>query len=152
MLASDISWNSSNWDSLAGELSPSTNSDAYYGFEGSQIGLKLSPNKLVVGFDQVSLQLPESFKENFGLGGRARVYQLQEPLTTEVLASIEQIPGVSFTAPVYVSATTGSEMALLDEFIVKLHSGVSASDFFATLPDVASYRPLEGTTDQFVGR
>ncbi|MFM2216931.1 MAG: Calcium-dependent protease precursor [Planctomycetota bacterium] len=152
MLASDISWNSSNWDSLAGELSPSTNSEAYYGFEGSQIGLKLSPNKLVVGFDQVSVQLPEGFKEDFGLGGRARVYQFQEPLTTDVLASIEQIPGVSFTAPVYVSATTGSEMALLDEFIVKLHSGVSASDFFATLPDVASYRPLEGTTDQFVGR
>jgi len=152
MLASDISWNSSNWNSLAGESSPSTNSEAYYGFEGSQIGLKLSPNKLVVGFDQVSLQLPESFKEDFGLGGRARVYQFQEPLTTEVLASIEQIPGVSFTAPVYVSATTGSEMALLDEFIVKLNSGVSASDFFATLPDVASYRPLEGTTDQFVGR
>ena len=76
MLASDISWNSSNWDSLAGELSPSTNSEAYYGFEGSQIGLKLSPNKLVVGFDQVSVQLPESFKEDFGLGGRARVYQL----------------------------------------------------------------------------
>jgi len=152
MLASDFSWNNANWDSLAGGLSPSINSEAYYGFEDSQIALKMATNKLVVGFDQVSTQLPENFREDFGLGGRARVYQTTEPITAQLLSSIEQIPGVSFTAPVYVSASTGSEMALLDEFIVKLHSGVSASDFFATLPDVSSYRPLEGTTDQYVGR
>ena len=152
MLASDFSWNNANWDSLAGGLSPSINSEAYYGFEDSQIALKMATNKLVVGFDQVSTQLPESFREDFGLGGRARIYQTTEPITAQLLSSIEQIPGVSFTAPVYVSSSTGSEMALLDEFIVKLRSGVSAENFFAALPDVASYRPLEGTTDQYVGR
>ena len=152
MLAGDFSWNNANWDSLAGELAPTTNAGAYYAMDGSQVELKLASNKLVVGYDQVSVELPVGFQEDFGLGGRARVYQTNEPITAQMLASIEQIPGVAFTAPVYVSASTGSEMALLDEFIVKLRSGVSAEEFFAALPEVANYRPLEGTTDQYVGR
>ena len=88
MLASDFSWNNANWDSLAGGLSPSINSETYYGFEDSQIALKMAPNKLVVGFDQVSTQLPESFREDFGLGGRARVYQTTEPIIIIVIITI----------------------------------------------------------------
>ena len=50
-----------------------------------------------------------------------------------------------------VGLTTGADAAVLDEFIVDLKAGVSAESYFGSLPEVASYRPLDGSSDQFVG-
>lgn len=152
MLASDVVWNNVNWDPIPGARPELKNVDSYYAVENSLEGLNLSPSKLVIGFNQVSVDLPETLKVDFGLGGRAQVYESTEPVTPELVASIGRIPGVAFTAPVYVSTSTGSELTVLDEFIVNLKAGASAQEFFSTLPEVASYRPVEGTTDQFVGR
>ena len=152
MMASDVAWNNVNWDPLAGTQVPVKNADAYYAADQSLIGLNLSTNKLVIGLNQSSVELPNSLTGDFGLGGRARVYQTSEPLTPELVASISRIPGVAYTAPVYVAMSTGSELTMLDEFVVNLKSGVKPEDFFSALPEVASYRPLQGTTDQFVGR
>ena len=152
MMASDVAWNNVNWDPIAGSQNPVKNADDYYAAGTSLIGLNLSPNKLVIGLNQSSVELPDSLQGDFGLGGRARVYESRDPLTPELVARIGSIPGVAYTAPVYIAATTGSELTLLDEFIVKIKAGASAQDFFSALPEVASYRPLAGTTDQFVGR
>ncbi|MFM8214020.1 MAG: hypothetical protein ACKN82_05190, partial [Pirellula sp.] len=152
MMASDVAWNNVNWDPIAGNQNPVKNADDYYAAGNSLIGLNLSPNKLVIGLNQSSVELPDSLQGDFGLGGRARVYESRDPLTPELVARIGSIPGVAYTAPVYVAATTGSELTLLDEFVVKIKAGASAENFFSALPEVASYRPLAGTTDQFVGR
>ncbi len=151
MMASDVAWNNVNWDPLAGTQPKMRNFDSYYAVDNSFIGLNISTNKLVIGLNQPSVELPSTLTGDFGLETRARVYQSSEPITPELVESIGRIPGVAYTAPVFV-ATTGSELTVLDEFIVDLKAGVSAQEFFSALPDVASYRPLEGTTDQFVGR
>ena len=152
MLASDVVWNNVNWDALAGSEVPLKDADAFYSIDDRFVGLNVSTSKLVIGLDQSSVDLPAFLSGDFGLGGRARVYQTTQKLTPELLKSIEQIPGVAYTAPVYIAASTGTELTLLDEFIVNLKAGVSAQEFFSSLPEVASYRPLEGTNDQFVGR
>ena len=152
MLASDVVWNNVNWDALAGSEVPLKDADAFYSIDDRFVGLNVSTSKLVIGLDQSSVDLPAFLSGDFGLGGRARVYQTTQELTPELLKSIEQIPGVAYTAPVYIAASTGTELTLLDEFIVNLKAGVSAQEFFSSLPEVASYRPLEGTNDQFVGR
>jgi hypothetical protein len=152
MLASDVVWNNVNWDALAGSEVPLKDADAFYSVDDRFIGLNVSTSKLVIGLEQSSVELPTFLSGDFGLGGRARVYQTTQELTPELLKSIEQTPGVAYTAPVYIAASTGTELTLLDEFIVNLKVGVSAQEFFSSLPEVASYRPLEGTTDQFVGR
>lgn len=152
MLASDMVWNNPNWDSLPGSQPPMKNMDAYYSFGNRVIGLNMSSNKLVIGLNESSVELPSTIKGDFGLGERARVYESTDPLTPELVASIGRIPGVAYTSPVFVATMTGSELTVIDEFIVNLKGGVSAQEFFSALPDVASYRPLAGTTDQFVGR
>lgn len=152
MMASDVAWNNVNWDPLAGTQPKMKNFDSYYAVDNSFIGLNISQNKLVIGLNQPSVELPSTLTGDFGLETRARVYQSSEPITPEFVESIGRIPGVAFTAPVFIASTTGSELTVLDEFIVDLKAGVSAQEFFSALPDVASYRPLEGTTDQFVGR
>ena len=152
MLASDVVWNNVNWDPLAGSEVPLKDADAFYSIDDRFVGLNVSTSKLVIGLDQSSVDLPAFLSGDFGLGGRARVYQTTQELTPELLDSIERTPGVAYTAPVYIAASTGTELTLLDEFIVNLKAGASAQDFFSSLPEVASYRPLEGTTDQFVGR
>jgi subtilisin-like proprotein convertase family protein len=152
MMASDVAWNNANWDSLPGTQPQMKNVDSYYRVDRELIGLNISTNKLVIGLNQSSVELPGTLTGDFGLGGRARVYTSSEPITPELVASIGLIPGVAYTAPVFVTTTTGNELTVLDEFIVDLKAGVSAQDFFSSLPEVASYRPVEGTTDQFVGR
>ena len=152
MMASDVVWNNVNWDPLSGAQPQMRNVDSYYAVDREMIGLNISTNKLVIGLNQSSVDLPETLKGDFGLGGRARVYASSEPITPELLANLGRIPGVAYTAPVFITTTTGTELTVLDEFIVDLKAGTSAQEFFSALPEVASYRPLEGTTDQFVGR
>ena len=152
MLASDVVWNNVNWDPLPGFEPNLKHVDAYYTVENRLEGLNLSPNKLVIGLSGSSVVLPDTLVGDFGLGGRAQVYESSEPLTPELVAGISRIPGVAYTAPVFIAETTGSELTVLDEFIVDLKAGISAQEFFSALPEVASYRPVEGTTDQYVGR
>jgi subtilisin-like proprotein convertase family protein len=152
MLASDVVWNNVNWDPLPGAQPDLKHVDAYYGVEDRLEGLNISTNKLVIGLNQTSVALPSTLTGDFGLGGRARVYESSEPITPELVASIGRIPGVSYTAPVFIATSTSSELTVLDEFIVRLSAGASAQEFFSALPEVASYRPVEGTTNQFVGR
>ncbi|MFM8573868.1 MAG: S8 family serine peptidase [Pirellula sp.] len=152
MLASDVVWNNINWDSLPGTGPSMKQFDSYYSVERDRIGLNIATNKLVIGLNQASVDLPNTLSGDFGLGGRARVYESSQPITPELVASIGRIPGVAYTAPVFIATSTGTELTVLDEFIVDLKAGASAQDFFSALPEVASYRPVEGTTDQFVGR
>ncbi|MFM8189415.1 MAG: hypothetical protein ACKN85_13135, partial [Pirellula sp.] len=75
MLASDVVWNNVNWDPIAGNQNPVKSAADYYTAGNSYIGLNLSPNKLVIGLNQSSVQLPDSLQGDYGLGGRARVYE-----------------------------------------------------------------------------
>ncbi|MFM8485932.1 MAG: hypothetical protein ACKOCH_06325, partial [Bacteroidota bacterium] len=125
LLASDLVWNNSHWDPLfqenqLGVDGLATSSRAFYAVESNIAALNLVRNKLVVGLDTSDVQLPTSLRPDFGLEFRARVYESSEPITPEFVAAIEQIPGVGFTAPLYVEGDVGGEIALLDEFVVNL--------------------------------
>ena len=152
LLAGDVVWNNSNWDASAGYEVPVKQADTYYLADGKPQGLNVSESKLVIGLADPAANLPDFLSLDYGMGGRANVYQTSQPLTPALLATIEAIPGVSYTAPVYVGAGSVAEAALLDEFIVDLKDGAKAEEFFGSLPEVASYRPIAGSSDQFVGQ
>lgn len=151
LLAGDVVWNNDHWDATPGVVVPVKDAEAFYYSSGRPQGLNVSEAKLVIGLNDASVSLPDFLQVDYGLGGRARVYQTAQRLTPELLQTIESLPGVTYTAPVFVGLTTGADAAVLDEFIVDLKAGVSAESYFGSLPEVASYRPLDGSTDQFVG-
>jgi len=152
LLAGDVVWNNSNWDASAGYEVPVKQADTYYLADGKPQGLNVSESKLVIGLTDPATALPDFLSVDYGMGGRANVYQTTQPLTPELLANIEAIPGVAYTAPVYIGVGSSGEAALLDEFIVDLKDGTKAEEFFGRLPEVASYRPIAGSSDQFVGQ
>jgi len=158
LLAGDVACSNSdfeqlpNWQLRAGQYAPATSTTPYYYVNDHQTELKVSTNKLVIGFDGASSQLPEYLKEDFGLAKIATVFETTQQVTPELILDIESIPGVAYTAPVVVTADNASELALLDEFIVQLKPGSTPESLFDTLPEVTSYRRVEGTTDQYVGR
>ena len=152
LLAGDVVWNNSNWDASAGYEVPVKQADTYYLADGKPQGLNVSESKLVIGLTDPATALPDFLSVDYGMGGRANVYQTTQPLTPELLANIEAIPGVAYTAPVYIGVGSSGEAALLDEFIVDLKDGTKAEEFFGRLPEVASYRPISGSSDQFVGQ
>ncbi len=59
------------------------------------------------------------------------------------------VPGVLDAAPAYLDTASQERVYLTRDVIVALQPGASASQVFAR-PDVASYRPLLGTDDQFI--
>jgi subtilisin family serine protease/subtilisin-like proprotein convertase family protein len=58
-------------------------------------------------------------------------------------------PGVLDAAPGYVEPTSGERLFLSRDLIVALRPGADAGRVFARA-DVAGFRPLRGTTDQFI--
>lgn len=53
-------------------------------------------------------------------------------------------------APVFVAKESSSEAVVLDELIVELADGIEAELFFAENEHFRAYRPLPGTSDQYV--
>ncbi len=66
------------------------------------------------------------------------------------LATIKNVAGIEWAAPLFTFGEEGSWFAINNEIIVALNAGTSAAEFFAT-PEFSGFRPLLGTPDQFVG-
>ena len=65
------------------------------------------------------------------------------------LAAVGNAAGVVWAAPLFTFGERGSWFAINNEVIVALHPGVTATEFFST-SEFRGYRPLLGTSDQFV--
>ena len=109
LLASDMVWNNVNWDPSPGITNPFKGSEAYYSVDDKPIGLNISTSKLVIGLEQQNVVLPDFLTSDFGLAGRAQVYQSSQAITPALLASIQSMPGVTFTTPVFVGVEGGTE-------------------------------------------
>ncbi|HAC91341.1 MAG TPA: hypothetical protein DCF63_12045, partial [Planctomycetaceae bacterium] len=63
--------------------------------------------------------------------------------------SVELPSGADWIAPTYTVVSSGATVAVLDEAVVALNSGVRPEDVFVK-EEIVSFRPLLGTPDQFV--
>ncbi|ADV61661.1 peptidase S8 and S53 subtilisin kexin sedolisin [Isosphaera pallida ATCC 43644] len=59
-------------------------------------------------------------------------------------------PNVARVEPVHLNVETQTYLVATDEVIVGLRPGVTAEQFFAGRPEFTSFRPLDGTPDQFI--
>ena len=149
MMASDLVWNNPNWDSsLLGTTAKVPN--AHYQSASVDVNLDIASNRFVIGKGNVTPQLPSEFQFVRNVGSSAEVVESKVPLTPSIIASLASVPGVAYTAPVFVTQGSQSEAVLLNEVIVSLKPGVSPESFFARSAQFSSYRNLEGTSDQYV--
>lgn len=152
LMASDLVWHNPYWDpsAAAGDMPDLKGADAYYYSNSKPIGMELHARRFVVGQNDTTPSLPADLTLVRNLGTSAAVYESTNDLTPEFIAQIGNVPGVAYTAPLYVVQDTQSEAALLNEVIVALKPGETAEAFFARSPQFSKYRPLAGTPDQFI--
>lgn len=152
LMASDLVWNNPYWDpsALAGDMHGLKNADAYYYSSSKPVGMELHTRRFVIGQGDTAPTLPADLTLVRNLGTSAAVYETKSDLTPEFVAQIGNVPGVAYTAPLYVVQDTQSEAALLNEVIVALKPNETPEAFFARSPQFSKYRPLAGTPDQFI--
>jgi len=64
-------------------------------------------------------------------------------------SALERLRSVEWAAPSFLNGQSGLHQWLSGEIIVALNAGVDAAQFFNS-HHLANYRPLSGTTDQFI--
>lgn len=155
LLASDIVWNDANWDAAADAPDDSMivkGADAFYFGGHRNVGLNLSMNRVAISTENASVQLPDGLTRLWGMANKAVVYQTADELTPALIAQLSATPGVLDVSPVYVDMASGTHMSVLNEIIVGFKPNQNASDFFARYTEFASFEPVMGTQNQYVGK
>ena len=155
LLASDIIWNDSNWDAATDAPDDSMivkGADAFYFGGHRNVGLNLSMNRVAIATENASVQLPDGLTRLWGMANKAVVYQTADELTPTWIAQLSATPGVLEVSPVYVDMASGTDMSVLNEIIVGFKPNQNASDFFARHTEFASFEPVMGTQNQYVGK
>jgi len=135
-----------------------------YWASGETFGLRIASDRLAIGFHGAATGggllsdaaedalLGEDVTLVRSIGRTIGVYageDLALPSRQQLLRTEAEVAGVF---PVFIHDATGSEAVLTDEIIVALRPGVSAAGYFTANTMFASYKPLRGTSDQFIGR
>lgn len=155
LLANDIVWNNSNWDAAPDAADDSTvvkGADAFYFGGHRNVGLNLSMNRVAIATENASVKLPDGLTRLWGMANKAVVYQTADELTPTFIAQLSTTPGVLDVSPVYVDMASGTDMSVLNEIIVGFKPNENASEFFARHTVFASFEPVLGTQNQYVGK
>ena len=124
----------------------------FYTVDGHSVGMLVHPTRVTlslssesVNVGELGLQLERPLNDDFA------VYKSLDgsAINTQQLLDSGSVRSV---VPVFYVQETKSEAVLLDEVIVSLKPGVTASDFFDNNSDFFSYERLSGTPDQFIGK
>ncbi|MEQ1828608.1 MAG: S8 family serine peptidase, partial [Pirellula sp.] len=128
-----------------------TESEIEFQVGQESVELVSNPSRITVGVKPgAEVQLPSDLRFVRDITPNVRVYESLSPITSELVSNIQSIAGVDFTTSVFVNSESNNEAVLLNEIIVALQSNTSADDFFAGRPEFSSFRPLDGTSDQFI--
>ncbi len=137
MLASDLAWDPSH--------------QIQFVQDREIVQLSAHEHRLVIGTQPGSeVAVPLELTLVREIAPNVREYQSSEPLTTDYVATLNAIRNVAFTTTVFVNSDTASEAVLLNEIIIALEPSVSAQSFFAQHDEFSTFRPLDGTPDQFI--
>lgn len=133
----------------------------FYWADGQMIPLDQRTDQLAVSVDS-SVSLAALTASSGALNGFTKLrqlgpdaYLLQAPQAAVNRLAAQQSAaqkarGVRWVVPVFYSKQYRSSLVVADELIVRLLPGADAAAFFAGDPRFTSYRPLRGTSDQFV--
>jgi len=144
MLASDvIDPPFGNWPQLKAEF--------HISVDGEEVGFNDSPNRIAIGKKAgASVVLPAELSFVRPINDQVSVYEATAPIDDALRALIRASEGVEFATNVFVNAVSNSEAVLINEIIVSLDTTLDVADFFARHNEFSSYRPLDGTPDQFI--
>jgi subtilisin-like proprotein convertase family protein len=118
---------------------------------GDAVELVTIPNRISIGLEPgAQVELPQDLKWVRDITPDVRVYETESSIDANYVADLDAIDGVAFTTSVFLNTESLSEAVLLNEVIVALQSDMAADDFFAQRPEFSAFRPLEGTSDQYV--
>ncbi len=123
-----------------------------YTVDGQSVGMVIYPNRVALSLSSPDVDLGQfGLKIERGLTPEMSVYKSidSSEIDTQRLLDSGLVQNVT---PVFFVQETRSEAVLLDEVIVSLKPGVTASDFFDDNPSFISYERLAGTPDQFVAK
>ncbi|TWU04234.1 S8 family serine peptidase [Stieleria varia] len=123
----------------------------YYDLD-TPVLLSVMPNRMAVRWNESPTSLPSSVRPLRIVDGDVRIFELPEPVSVgpNLQDYVRSFPGYDSEVPVFHNPETNSEVVVFDEVIVALKEVVDASDFFGQHELVQSYKPLSGTSDQFV--
>ena len=137
MLASDLVWDPSQ--------------QIQFAQDHTNIQLTAHEHRLVIGAQAgLEIAVPSQLTLVRDIAANVREYQSSVPLTNEFVASLNALSNVAFTTTVLVDSESASESVLLNEIIIALEPSVDAASFFSHHDEFSSFRPLDGTSDQFI--
>ena len=144
MLASDMI------DSPVGNsLYPKT--EFHISVHGEDVGFNDSLNRIAIGKKAgVSVVLTAELSFVRPINEQVSVYESTVPIDEVFRALIDASEGVEFTTNVFVNPVSDSEAVLINEIIVSIDTTLDVAEFFARHNEFSSYRPLDGTPDQFI--
>ena len=124
----------------------------FYTVDGQSVGMLIYPTRVTlslssedVNVGDLGLQLERPLNNDFA------VYKSLDGTAIDTQQLLDS-GSVRSLVPVFYVQETKSEAVLLDEVIVSLKPGVTASDFFDNNSSFVSYERLSGTPDQFIGK
>lgn len=127
----------------------------FYIADGKPIGMVIHSSRVAVQFD--TAKPDAAILSELGLtylrpvNKDVSVYESSFAIGDEAgREALLRSPSVLSVAPVFVIQSSNSEAVLLDEIIVALKPGVTASEYFDGNTNFKDYRPLPGTPDQFI--
>lgn len=155
LLASDLSNLLTNADDTASrkpvvgaEIAKPTHS---YFVGSEQLGMVVHPTRVALAVNGTVDELAQdglTFVRQ--INPEFSVYEGEEGTIAGLVNGLVHPGSVMEVLPVFVLTKSQSEAVLVDELIVSLKPGISASDYFASRPEFASYVALQGTSDQFI--
>lgn len=116
-----------------------------------EVGLSIHEHRLVIGSQVGSvIDVPPELTFVRDITANVKEYESSAPLTKDFVSSINALSNVAFTTTVFVHDGSSSEAVLLNEIIIALNPTITPESFFAQRDEFSSFRPLDGTPDQFI--
>ncbi|MEQ1826241.1 MAG: S8 family serine peptidase [Pirellula sp.] len=130
--------------------------DVQLNVDGTNLEISIRNDRVVL-LQSEARQIDPSLVDALGLryvrsiDDEYAVYEYFDSVFSETDESIDWSALTSHAIPVFSIKGSAADAVLLDEIVVALKEGISSSDYFAGEPRFASYRPLPGTSNQFIG-
>lgn len=126
----------------------------FYQAGDTEVGLSVLNNKIAVAIvPEQLIALPRDFVFDRQLSESLSVYSFN-PETLAAGANMADewpdISGVKFISPVFHNPDANSEVVATNEVIIALDGQQSAEEYFGSVDIYAAFRPLRGSTNQFV--
>lgn len=140
--------------SLPSSRSTASKSEHFYWSDGLRIELEIHPRRVAANISAEAWRDTPAFHPDIyrarGVSSELAIFETEQLEIARLEHGLELLGDTPTTAPVFTVKEANSEMVIWDEIIVSMPGGATPDKLATEYQEVADYRRIRGTTDQFV--